>query len=116
MEAEQPTFFGIDRDLSFDHPRLNEFVRGLMGDELITVPRKTKIFLRGKYFDYPLEPVNAVFGMGVPERARTRSPLDRDVDCSKGTGGGAEPRAGAVRASVAAAPSTRRPRLASRST
>jgi protoporphyrinogen oxidase len=36
-----------------------------MGDELITVPRKTEIFIRGKYFDYPLEPVNAVFGMGV---------------------------------------------------
>lgn len=46
-------------------PRLEAFVRDLMGDELITVPRKTKIFIRGKYFDYPLEPVNAVFGMGL---------------------------------------------------
>ncbi len=46
-------------------PRLEAFVKDLMGDELITVPRKTKIFIRGKYFDYPLEPVNAVFGMGL---------------------------------------------------
>jgi protoporphyrinogen oxidase len=45
--------------------RIEAFVRDLMGDELVTVPRKTRIFLRGNYFDYPLEPVNAVFGMGV---------------------------------------------------
>jgi protoporphyrinogen oxidase len=45
--------------------RIEAFVRELMVDELIVVPRKTEIFIRGKYFDYPLEPVNAVFGMGV---------------------------------------------------
>jgi hypothetical protein len=27
VRAEQPTFFGVDRDLGFDNPRLNEFVR-----------------------------------------------------------------------------------------
>jgi protoporphyrinogen oxidase len=46
-------------------PRLEAFVKDLMGEELITVPRRTEIFIRGKYFDYPLEPVNAVFGMGL---------------------------------------------------
>lgn len=45
--------------------RIEAFVRDLMGDELIVVPRRTEIFIRGKYFNYPLEPVNAVFGMGV---------------------------------------------------
>ena len=40
-------------------------VKDLMGDELIVVPRRTKIFIRGKYFNYPLEPLNAVFGMGL---------------------------------------------------
>ncbi len=45
--------------------RIEAFVQDLLGSELITVPRKTKIFLRGKYFDYPLEPMNALFGMGV---------------------------------------------------
>jgi len=45
--------------------RLEAFVKDLMEDELIVVPRKTRIFIRGKYFDYPLEPVNAVFGMGL---------------------------------------------------
>lgn len=45
--------------------RIDAFVKDLMGEELITVPRKSAIFLRGRYFDYPLKPLNAVFGMGV---------------------------------------------------
>ncbi len=45
--------------------RIEAFVKDLMGDELMVVPRRTEIFIRGKYFNYPLEPVNAVFGMGV---------------------------------------------------
>jgi protoporphyrinogen oxidase len=51
-------------------PRINTFVKDLMGDELIKVPRKSKIFMRGKYFDYPLRPVNAMFGMGIPTTVR----------------------------------------------
>lgn len=50
--------------------RINDFVKDLMGSELIMVPRTSKIFLRGKYFDYPLKPVNAVFGMGIPVTLR----------------------------------------------
>ncbi len=45
--------------------RIEAFVKDLMGDELIVVPRRTEIFIRGKYFNYPLEPVNALFGMGI---------------------------------------------------
>lgn len=44
---------------------LNNFVKELMGKELISVPRKSKIYMRGKYFDYPLKPLNAIFGLGV---------------------------------------------------
>ena len=36
-----------------------------MGEELISVPRKSKIYMRNKYFDYPLKPFNAIFGLGV---------------------------------------------------
>ena len=50
--------------------RVDGFIRGLMGSELIEVPRKSKILLRGKYFDYPLRPVNALFGMGIPTTLR----------------------------------------------
>jgi len=50
-------FFTKDR-------KIDDFVKDLMGDELISVPRKSKIYMRGKYFDYPLKPVNAFFGLG----------------------------------------------------
>src|SRR5271157_4226669 len=46
--------------------RINGFVNDLMEGELISVPRKSTIYLRNKYFDYPLRPANAIFGMGVP--------------------------------------------------
>lgn len=51
-------FFTKDRGL-------NDFVKGLMGEELISVPRKSKIYMRNKYFDYPLKPLNAIFGLGI---------------------------------------------------
>ncbi|MBI5100282.1 MAG: FAD-dependent oxidoreductase [Nitrospirae bacterium] len=46
--------------------RTNAFVRDLMGDELIAVGRSSKIYLRDRFFDYPLKPVNALFGLGIP--------------------------------------------------
>ncbi len=45
---------------------IDAFVRNLMPEELISVRRSSKIYLRGKYFDYPLKPLNALFGLGVP--------------------------------------------------
>lgn len=42
-----------------------DFVRGLLGDECRVVPRTSEIHMRGRYFDYPLTPVNALFGMGL---------------------------------------------------
>ncbi|MBE0448240.1 MAG: FAD-dependent oxidoreductase [Actinobacteria bacterium] len=46
--------------------RIENFIKDLMGEELLTVPRSSKICLRNKYFDYPLKPSNAIFGLGVP--------------------------------------------------
>ncbi len=45
--------------------RINSFINDLMEGELISVPRKSTIYLRDRYFDYPLKPVNALFGMGI---------------------------------------------------
>ncbi|MBI3052830.1 MAG: FAD-dependent oxidoreductase [Betaproteobacteria bacterium] len=45
--------------------RIDEFVRGLLGEELLTVPRSSKIFLRGRYFDYPLQPLDACLDLGI---------------------------------------------------
>ena len=45
-------------------------VRDLLGNELVTVARSSKIHMRGKFFDYPLKPLNAMFGLGVSTTAR----------------------------------------------
>jgi protoporphyrinogen oxidase len=41
-----------------------DLVARLMGDELIDVPRSSKILLRGRYVDYPLRPRNALAALG----------------------------------------------------
>ncbi len=51
-------------------PRIDAFVKNLMHGELINVPRKSSIFLRGKYFEYPLKPLNAAFDIGIPTTLR----------------------------------------------
>ena len=45
-------------------------VARLMGDELIDVPRSSKILLRGRYVDYPLRPLNALAALGPATTAR----------------------------------------------
>ncbi len=47
-------------------PEIDALIRKLMDGELVSVPRHSKIFLRNNYFDYPLKPLNALFGMGIP--------------------------------------------------
>lgn len=36
----------------------------ILGDEFISVPRLSRIHYRGKYFNYPLKPGNALMGLG----------------------------------------------------
>jgi protoporphyrinogen oxidase len=49
----------------FTHKKdIEALVRELMGDELITVGRKSQIFMNGKFFDYPLKPLNSLLGLG----------------------------------------------------
>jgi protoporphyrinogen oxidase len=75
---------GLARTLEFDGNRfdigphrfftLNEEVKELFiavcGPDLINVPRLTRIHHRNKYFDYPLTPLNALFGLGISSSAR----------------------------------------------
>ncbi|MGH9648732.1 MAG: NAD(P)/FAD-dependent oxidoreductase, partial [Bryobacteraceae bacterium] len=42
------------------------FVR-IAGEDLVHVPRQTRILYNNKLFDYPLTPLNALFGVGVLE-------------------------------------------------
>ncbi len=46
--------------------KVNVLVRNLMGNELISVHRSSRIYLHNRYFDYPLKPFNAMFGLGIP--------------------------------------------------
>ncbi len=50
--------------------RVDGFVRELLGDELVTVPRASRIYLGGKWIEYPLRPVGALFGLGLRTSAQ----------------------------------------------
>lgn len=54
---------GGHRFLTHDR-EIEHLVRGVLKEECLDVSRKSSIFLLGKYFDYPLKPFNAVFGVG----------------------------------------------------
>jgi len=46
--------------------KTEQLIRQILKDELLVVGRSSKILLRGKYFDYPLKPLNAISGFGIP--------------------------------------------------
>jgi protoporphyrinogen oxidase len=56
-------FFTKDR-------KIESLVRDLMGEELIEVCRTSKIYLKDRFFDYPLKPANALSGLGLAMTAR----------------------------------------------
>lgn len=49
---------------------VNALWREILEDEFISVPRLSRIHYRGRYFDYPLKPTNAVFGLGIVDSVR----------------------------------------------
>jgi protoporphyrinogen oxidase len=49
---------------------IENIVKELLADELEEVHRKSKIYMRRRFFDYPLKPANAVFGLGLFTVAR----------------------------------------------
>ncbi len=42
----------------------------VLGEDLITRPRLSRIYYRSKFFRYPIEPMNALMGLGIWESAR----------------------------------------------
>src|SRR5437763_1719626 len=44
---------------------VNELWRTMLGKEFLRRPRLSRIYYGGKFFDYPLKPMNALFGLGV---------------------------------------------------
>lgn len=53
-----------------DNPAIESLVKDLLRDELLIVPRKSRIYMLGKFFDYPPNPANAVFGLGPSKTAK----------------------------------------------
>ncbi|MCH9675592.1 MAG: NAD(P)/FAD-dependent oxidoreductase [Gammaproteobacteria bacterium] len=49
--------------------RVVEFWREVLGPELLSRPRISRIFYNGHFFDYPLKPFNALRGLGLWESA-----------------------------------------------
>ncbi len=43
---------------------VRRFVTDILAGDILTVPRKSRIYLFDRLIDYPLKPVNAVFGVG----------------------------------------------------
>jgi protoporphyrinogen oxidase len=70
---------------------IDRYVSELLGNELVSVDRSSKILLNGKLFDYPLRPLNAIFGLGpltaaeiifnyVTERLKINRPAPRSLE------------------------------------
>ncbi len=45
--------------------RIDQFVKDVLKDDFLVVPRKSKIYLFKRYFDYPLRPANVIFGLNT---------------------------------------------------
>jgi protoporphyrinogen oxidase len=60
-----------------EQPRLLAWLRELVGDSLREVARKSRIRLNGRYFDYPLKPLNALSGFGLTQTARILADYSR---------------------------------------
>ncbi|MDP8256979.1 MAG: FAD-dependent oxidoreductase [Candidatus Alcyoniella australis] len=51
-------------------PGLIAWLQELLGDDLLTVDRRSRIMLGDRFFDYPLRPANAMLGFGARDTAR----------------------------------------------
>jgi protoporphyrinogen oxidase len=51
-------------------PEVNEVWRQIMPDDFIDCPRLSRIYYKGKFFNYPLEAMNAFFNLGLFETLR----------------------------------------------
>ena len=45
--------------------RVDSLWREVLGDDFLRRPRLSRIYYNGKFFDYPLKPLNALSGLGL---------------------------------------------------
>jgi protoporphyrinogen oxidase len=48
-------------------PLVNQLWHEMLGEDFLLRPRLSRIFYRGRFFDYPLRPLNALLGLGPVE-------------------------------------------------
>ncbi len=49
---------------------VEDWWKRILGDDLLTRPRLSRIYYAGRFFDYPLKPMNALLGLGPIEAVR----------------------------------------------
>src|ERR1035437_526455 len=47
------------------NPYLYEFIGGILGNDWIKVKRHTRQYIDGKYYDYPINPIQALKNIGL---------------------------------------------------
>jgi protoporphyrinogen oxidase len=52
------------------YPEIEQLLQSLLPDELVRVRRRSKILLRHRYFEYPLQPFDAFWNLGLRETLR----------------------------------------------
>jgi len=67
-ESYKNFFFDIGGHRFFTkNEEVRRLWKELLGDDFLRVNRLSRIFYRGKYFNYPLRPANALFNLGLME-------------------------------------------------
>jgi protoporphyrinogen oxidase len=51
-------------------PQIEKIWKDVLGEDLLVRPRLSRIYYRGKFFQYPLEPLDALIGLGPVEALR----------------------------------------------
>jgi protoporphyrinogen oxidase len=49
---------------------VNKMWKEVLGNDFLTRPRLSRIYYKSRFFHYPLQPMNALFGLGIFEAAR----------------------------------------------
>ena len=73
--ARTATYKGYRFDIGghrfFSHvAEIREIWNEILGDDFLERPRLSRIYYGGKFFDYPLQPMNALLNLGVLESIR----------------------------------------------
>jgi protoporphyrinogen oxidase len=72
--ARTETYNGYNFDIGghrffTKNEQISQLWQEMLGDDLLKVTRKSRIFYQGRFFDYPLSPINTLLNLGLVESA-----------------------------------------------